>query len=427
MQRRFKTLTTLIAAAVVCSASLSFAQDKWTRFHGDNGSGLALQAKLPTQWDDKDYAWQIDLPGIGSSEPIVWGDRIFLTSSDPDTACLTILCISSDDGSTLWKREFESNKHHLHRNNNFASSTLAADKDNIYAAYANDENTWLIALDHNGDEQWKRNFGVYVSSHGFGSSPIVVDDKVILMNSQQTEKLEPGQQPGTSRLIAVNAADGSDVWTTPVQDRRVCYGVPCLFETADKKTTLVCTNTVHGYFGVDIDDGKINWTTPASFEKRVVASPVVAGELIVNTTGSGGGGNYLVAVRPDPDSSTTAPQEVYRVQAASYVPSPIVVGDLLFMFNDKGIVMCHDLATGEEHFRKRIGKGFSGSPVANASHVYCMSDNGDVHVLSVSKEFQHHIAASLGQPTRSTPTIVGNRILFRTESKLFALDGDAAK
>lgn len=423
MPRYFKTLTTLITVAFLGSTSSSFAQDNWTRFHGDNGSGLALQAQLPSQWEDKDYAWQIDLPGMGSSAPIVWGDRVFLTSSDPDTAHLTILCISTDDGSILWQRVLESVKHHLHRNNNFASSTLAADKDNIYAAYANNENTWLIALDHDGNDQWKRNFGAYVSSHGFGSSPIVADDKVILMISQQAEKLKPDQIAGTSRLVAVNSADGSSIWTTPIEDRRVCYSVPCLFETTDKQTTLICTNTVHGYFGVNIDDGKINWTTPSSFDKRIVASPVVAGELIINTAGSGGGGNYLVAVRPDPNSSTSAPQEVYRVQAASYVPSPIVVGDLLFMFNDKGIVMCHDLATGKEHFRKRIGRGFSGSPVANASHVYCMSDNGDVHVLSVSKEFQHHVAASLGQPSRSTPTIVGDRIYFRTESKLFALDG----
>ena len=153
---------------------------------------------------------------------------------------------------------------------------MAADKDNIYAAYANDENTWLLALDHDGDEKWKRNFGTYVSSHGFGSSPIVVGDKVILMISQQTEKLKAGQQPGTSNLIAVNSSDGSEAWTTPFEDRRVCYGVPCLFETTDGKKSLICTNTVHGYFGVDIESGKINWTTPQSFDKRVVASSVIA-------------------------------------------------------------------------------------------------------------------------------------------------------
>jgi hypothetical protein len=424
MPRNFVAPNILIAATLLLSAGISSAQENWTRFHGDNGSGLALTANLPTQWTTDDYAWEIELPGVGSSAPIVWKDRIFLTSSDPETAELTILCISAADGKTVWNKKFDSAKHRLHRNNNFASSTLAADKDHVYAAYANNENTWLIALDHDGNEKWKRNFGTYVSSHGFGSSPVVVGDKVILMNSQQSEKLEPGQQPGTSRLIAVNAVDGSQAWTTPFDDRRVCYGVPCVLETADGKKSLICTNTVHGYFSVDVDSGEINWTTPTSFDKRIVASSVIAGGLILNTAGSGGGGNYLVAIRPDPESSTSSPKEVYRIKAASYVPSPIVVDDLLFMFNDKGIVMCHDLATGAQHYRKRIGKGFSGSPVANASHVYCMSDTGDVHVVGVSKEFQHHVAAKLGQPSRSTPTIVGNRIYFRTETRLFALDGD---
>jgi len=423
MQRSFAILIIFIAAASQSLADKSFAQENWTRFHGENGSGLALTAKLPTQWEADDYAWQIDLPGVGSSSPIVWGDRIFLTSSDPETARLTIHCISDADGKELWHKEFQSATHHLHSKNDFASSTLAADEKHIYAAYANEENTWLIALDHDGNEKWKRNFGSYVSSHGFGSSPIVHRDKVILMNSQQTAQLKPGQQPGKSALIAVNADDGANVWSTPFEDNRVCYGVPCVLKTSDGKSSLICANTVHGYFSVDVDSGNINWTTPDSFSKRVVASPVIAGDLILDTAGSGGGGNYLVAIGLNMDSSATPPEEVYRIKAASYVPSPIAIGDLLFMFNDKGIVMCHDLATGEEHYRKRIAKGFSASPVANANHVYCLSENGDVHVIAVDKEFQHHVAASLNDSSRSTPAISGNRIYFRTEGRLLAIDG----
>lgn len=413
-------LPAILMAALVTQG---YAQENWTRFHGENGSGLAVAAKIPSHWSANDYAWQIDLPGSGSSSPIVWGERIFLTTSNPETAHLTIHCISATDGKTLWHKEYASTRHHLHSNNSFASSTLAADENNIYAAFANQQNTWLIALDHDGNQQWKRNFGAYVSSHGFGSSPIVHDDKVILVNSQQTAQLDSGQQPGKSSIIAVSTLDGSDVWSTPFEDNRVCYGVPCVYSTADRKTSLIVANTVHGYFSVNIDSGKLNWTTPDSFHKRIVASPVIADDLILNTAGSGGGGNYLVAARLDPDSSLSPPKEVYRIQKASYVPSPIAVGDLIFMFADKGIVSCHDLSTGAEHFRRRIAKGFSGSPVANGSHVYCMSENGDVHVVAVAKEFEHHIAARLNDPTRSTPTIVGNRIYFRTNGKLFALDG----
>ena len=399
-----------------------FAQENWTRFRGDNGSGLALNSQLPLRWTEKDYAWEINLPGVGSSSPVVWGDRIFLTSANPETAELTILCLSTKDGSELWQQKYASAKHKQHRNNDFASSTLAVDKNYVYAAFANDENTWLLALDHDGDEQWKRNFGPYISMHGFGTSPIVHGNKVFLLDSQQAKEMKPDQQPGESRIIALNAADGSDAWTTPFEDNRACYGVPCIFKMTNGKELLIGVNTVKGYFGVDVENGHVEWTTPTSFDKRIVASPVIAGGMIFDTAGSGGGGNYLVAIRPDADSVENPPQEVYRIQKASYVPSPIAVGDLIFMFGDKGIVSCHDLATGAEHFRKRIAKGFSGSPVANSNNVYCIAENGDVHVVVAAKDFEHHIATSLNEPSRSTPAIVGNRMYLRTESKLFAID-----
>ena len=404
-----------------------FAQENWTRFRGENGSGLALKAKLSQRWTEADYAWKVELSGKGSSSPIVWGDRIFLTSADPETAELSILCLSTKDGSKLWQQEFASTKHHQHRNNDFASSTLAADESHIYAAFANDQNTWLLALDHDGNEQWKRNFGSYVSMHGFGTSPIVHGDKVFLLDSQQSQGLKPDQQPGESRIIALNAADGADAWTTPFEDIRACYGVPCIFKMTNGKELLIGVNTVKGYFGVDVENGHVEWTTPNSFDKRIVASPVIAGGMLLDTAGSGGGGNYLVAVRPDPDSEQNPPTEAYRIQKASYVPSPIAVGDLIFMFGDKGIVSCHDLATGAEHYRKRIAKGFSGSPVANSSHVFCIAEDGDVHVVAAAKNFEHHIAASLDDPSRSTPAIIGDRMYLRTESKLFAIDGDVAE
>ena len=404
-----------------------FAQKNWTRFRGDNGSGLALNAQLPQQWTESDYAWKIDLPGVGSNSPIVWDDRVFLTSSDPETAELTIACFSTKDGSALWQQKYASAKHKQHRNNDFASSTLTADQNNVYAAFANDDNTWLLALDHDGNEKWKRDFGPYISMHGFGTSPIVHGDKVFLLDSQQTEGLKPGQQPGESRIIALNASDGADAWTTPFEDARACYGVPCIYKMTSGKELLIGVNTVKGYFGVDVENGHVEWTTPNSFDKRIVASPVIAGGMILDTAGSGGGGNYLVAIRPDPDSNQNPPQEAYRIQKASYVPSPIVVNDLIFMFSDKGIVSCHDLASGAENFRKRIAKGFSGSPVANSSNVYCIAENGDVHVVAAAKDFEHHIAASLNETCRSTPAVVGDRMYIRSETKLFAIDGDIAE
>jgi len=412
---------TLIAIFIflIATPTLS-AQENWPRFHGHNGSGVSPNSALPSSWTDSDYAWQVDLPGVGSGSPVVWGERIFLTESDPSTAELTVLCLSASTGQELWQKKFESSKHHLHWKNTFASATLAADDQKVYVTFANEQHTWLIAISHQGDEKWKRDFGPYFSSHGFGSSPMVYQDKVILVNSQQAEKLKPGQVPGVSRVIAVNATDGSDAWQTPLETRRVCYGVPCVYQDAGGTDQLIGANTGNGFYSLDPESGKMNWQTGDTFTKRVVASPVLAGDLVMTTAGSGGGGNYLVAMRLGSEV-TTPPVEAYRIQSASYVPSPVVVGDLMFMFTDKGIVSCYEVATGKLHWKKRASKGFNGSPVATKDHIYAVDEAGNIHVVAAQKEPKLEIMASMEQPARSTPAIVGDRIYFRSNSRLWAL------
>ena len=402
------------------SSSGLVAQQTWARFHGANGSGVSMDSTLPSSWTDSDYVWQVDLLGVGSGSPVIWGDRIFLTSSDPQTAELTVLCLSTDDGQQLWQKKFESSKYHHHRKNNFASSTLAADQQQIYVAYANEQHTWLVALSHEGEEKWKRDFGPYFSSHGFSSSPIVYQDKVILVNSQQAEKLKPGQQPGLSRVVSVSASDGSDVWETPLETTRVCYSVPCVYRSADGNDQLIGANTGNGFYSIDLETGKMNWQTGDSFSKRVVASPVLAGDLVVATAGSGGGGNYLVAMKLNIDANAP-PVEVYRIRSASYVPSPLVVKDLLFMFSDKGIVSCYNVETGTLHWKKRAAKGFSGSPVATKDYVYAVDEAGNIHVVAAQKEPKLEIVASMEQFAGGTPAIVGDRIYFRSNSRLWAL------
>src|SRR4051812_45721435 len=165
--------------------SLACAQE-WTRFRGPNGQGqTSAGSSIPTEWTDKDYNWKVELPGVGHSSPVVWGDKIFVTSADPKTAERHVSCFRTADGKQLWQRDFPAATYHLHTQNTYASSTPAVDAERVYLAWATADEYTLQALTHEGKDVWRINLGAFVSQHGFGTSPIVVDDTVIITNDQE--------------------------------------------------------------------------------------------------------------------------------------------------------------------------------------------------------------------------------------------------
>ena len=403
---------------IISSFTAPCFSQEWTRFRGPNGTGVAENADLPTSLDQP--LWKKKLAGVGNSSPVAWEDRIFVTSCDMQTAEIRLQCLSMKDGAEKWIKLFESTPYHLHGWNTFAASTPAVDQDHVYTCFADLDHTVLVALDHEGEEVWRRDFGRFASSHGFGASPIVHDDLVILCHSQAKEQLPAGVAPGQSRLVAVNRMTGEDAWALDLTTSRVCYGVPCIWKDAGGKDQLVNCNTGDGFYGVDPETGIELWSA-LPFKKRVVATPLVTSDLLIGSCGSGGGGNYLVAIKPDNFSSGASnenSQPEYTVRSANYVPCPVAVGDLLFIFNDKGVVHCVDLKTGKPHWKQRVSTGFSASPVANGSHVYAVDEDGTVHVIKVDKAFEQVSKFSLGEPARATPMITKDRIFFRTASQL---------
>ena len=413
-----RTILTVFVGIVACF-NLQ-AQENWPRFRGPNGTGLIESAQLPAQISAANYLWQTNLAGSGCSSPVIWDDRLFVTSCDAKTSELTLQCFNASTGQLEWQRSFPSTPYHVHSRNSFASATPAVDADRVYVSYANPEHTMLVALDHAGEKLWERDFGTWISQHGFAVSPMVYKDKVIFYNSQQAEKVKPDQTPGRSRVIAVDAQSGADAWTTELTATRTCYAVPSVFTGADGKDQIVSCNTGDGFFSLDPETGSRNWAT-LPFRMRTVAATLVADGLVIGSNGSGGGGNYLVAIRPDQDSTHNPPQQVYQLQKANYVPSPVAVDGKLFFFTDKGIGNCVDLKTGDVHWQKRISSGFSGSPVANQQQIYIMDEDGKVFVIAASDEFKLISKHDLGQPSRATPAIWDNKIYFRTESKLFCV------
>ncbi len=409
----------ICVAGLPCLASMSAPAQEWTRFRGPNGMGLSDATNLPGVWTEADYNWRVALPGQGHSSPVLWGDKIFLMSAEPETATRYVLCLSAVDGRELWRREYASQTHRMHVRNTYGSSTPAVDAERVYVAWSTPARLTLLALDHNGQDVWDLDLGPVVSEHGFGTSPMLYQDLVILSNSQQAEELEPGQQPGDSAMLAFEARTGKLRWSQPRVSSRVCFSTPCIYQPAGKPPELVCTSTSDGVFSLDPRTGRENWKTPGTLKLRVVSSPLIAEGLIFGSVGSGGGGNGVTAVRPEP-----TPETAYSLkQNASYVPTLVARNGLLFMFNDRGIVSCADVRTGEIRWRERLSRGFSGSPVIGDGKVYIIDDEGVVHVLAAADQYQLLGSHPLGEPSRSTPAIAGGRLYFRTLSHLVSVGG----
>jgi outer membrane protein assembly factor BamB len=175
---------------------------------------------------------------------------------------------------------------------------------------------------------------------------------------------------------------------------------------------------------VDPATGALNWELSGLFDRMVVASPIVAPGFVIGTCGAVDGGNFLVGVRMTGREPRTVPQVAYKVKlSASYVPTPIVKGHRVFMWNDNGIVTCLRIATGEQVWRERVGgRGqFFGSPVCVNDRLYCISVEGDVVVLAASDRFQLLARNPLGEKSYATPALADGRMYLRTFSHLISI------
>ncbi|MFK8113479.1 MAG: PQQ-binding-like beta-propeller repeat protein [Rubripirellula sp.] len=397
--------------------------DTWARFHGVEGQGLVAEGKIPQVWQDSDYAWRHKVSAFDVGSPVVHGGRVYFLSSEPKSQQISVQSLDVRTGKLRWAKKYDHPQHHLHKRNTYASSTPAVDDQHVFVAWSNPDHTYLKCFDHDGNEIWSRDFGTWQSQHGFGTSPRIFGSMVLLLNSQQGEQLKGGDLPGKSRVIAVDQASGDTVWETPLETTRVCYGVPAIYQ-ANGKTQIIDANTGNGMFGLDPTSGKMLWNLKV-FEMRVCCTPLIVGDIAISSSGSGGGGNHLVAVQIPKDASEQ-PKQLYRIdRGAPYVPTPVVKGDRLFMVDDKGIASCINAKTGEQLWMERIGGNFGASPIIVGDVMLMISLDGKATTVKASDEFQKLDSFDLGGPVGATPAYVNGRLLLRVGDEIRCLGGDA--
>ncbi len=416
---------------LLISLATHAGEGQWGRFRGPNGAGLSDATTVPTKWTARDYNWQVELPGVGHSSPVVWGNRIFVTCADPRAATCKVLCLDTASGRTLWQREYPSTRHRKHGFNSYATATPATDADGVVLTWTTPKKVVLLALDPGGREMWRRDLGPYVGIHGSGASPIIVGDLVVLANDQEDPKALPsayGRNPtmaaGKSFLIAVARRTGRTRWHAARRPALAAYSTPCVRWPEGGRPELIFTSTAHGISAVDVATGKINWELGGIFRDRCVGSPVLAPGLVIASYGYGSRGVLLVAARPGSREKGQEPAMAYEVKKpVPLVPTPLVKDGRLFLWSDDGTVACLRVANGEVIWRQRVRGSFFGSPVCVKDRLYCISRKGDVVVLAASDKFEALARVPLGQLSHATPAVADGVMYLRTQSRLFSLGG----
>jgi len=397
---------------VLCSLwlclPLGVVAEDWPGWRGPRGDGTSRERGIPTRWSpEENIAWKVEVPGKGHASPVVWQDRIFLTSCDEATQDRLLVAFDTS-GKLLWKQTvLQSPLEKKHELNSFASGTPATDGKLVYVTFLDVRDMVVAAYDFEGRQVWTARPGEFSSTHGYCSSPVLFEDKVIVN----------GDHDGDAYIVALNQATGETVWKTPRENKTRSYVTPIVREIGGR-TQLILSGSkcVASY---DPRDGSRHWQIDGPTE-QFVASMVYNGDLLFLTAGFPE--LHMLAIRPDESGNVTDEQIVWRTKkAASYVPSPIAVGDYFLVVSDGGVASCFDAKSGERLWMERIGTHYSSSLVSAEGLVYFTSDEGHTTIVRPGPKLDVVAENDLGEYAYASPAISGGRIFIRGEKHLYCI------
>ncbi len=401
------TLTRKPAAAAVALVPVlpcPGAERWWPRFRGPTGQGETNAAALPTEWDagGRNLLWRTRIPGRGNSSPVVWGDRVFLTSADPKGTERFVHCLARADGRVLWTRQAPKHPPEpgVRDKNGFASATPVTDGERVIAFLGS---CGLVCYDQGGKLLWNYDALKVNTMHGTGASPVLYKDLVILAQDQIG---------ADSIFLALDKRTGKVAW----QDKRpraMTWSTPVVVRVGDHdELVLAGAGTVRGY---DPATGKERWVLRGP-TVEVIPAVVVGRDALFSASGRNG---PVVALRPGGSGDVTDTHLVWRtVRVGPHVPSPVLVGGRLYVANDTGVVTCLDAATGKLVYQERLPDHFSASPVAAGDLLYFPGESGTTYVVRAGDRLDVIARNDLGAPLLASPAVVEGQLLLRTQDEL---------
>lgn len=406
-------LNAIILYATLLIAGLINSGDEyhqWTRFRGSDGSGIDSNWKTQVQLDSLNLKWEMTIPGKGNSSPVVWGHKIFVTSSDDEKGVGYAMALDNRDGTILWQKEFNVPELSLHVNNKLAASTPTVDESKVYFIWCSKEKTVLMAISHDGIMQWEATFDGIVSRHGGVNSLMLTDNYVVFTREQEDFS------PLKGSWLAVDKNSGKVAWELERKSVKAnSFSTPVMVDMDNHPPQLIFASQAHGLTSIDPETGKILWETEGLLPARVVASPIFSNGLIVACCK---GEAVIYDIKPSVDQlADTAMYHLPR-SLSPYVPTPIVIGAYLFTFMDSGTIACIELKTGKLLWKERPAGAIFGSPICVAGNLYCMTKTGEVIVVRADSSYDLVGIHELGEGSFSTPVMCNNGMVLRTFSKL---------
>jgi outer membrane protein assembly factor BamB len=467
------SVLTVVAVSLLTIVPTHAEDARWRMFRGPDATGLADASSLPERWSTtENVTWAIDLPGRGWSSPIVWGDRVFVTSAvsegafkAPSTGIFgndyvaelakqglsdaeivdrvvardieltgeggeisyLVIALDARTGQIVWQQEAHRGDPFggRHRKNTYASETPATDGERIYASFGGNVGLFCYSMD--GALLWKRTWPPQPMYLDFGtaSSPVVHDGRVYVLHDTDKQ----------SFLAALDAKTGEDIWAVERTDLNPGrpgsgWATPYVWQNA-ARTEIV---TIGRGMVISYDlDGRELWRLKGM--TQATPSPISAGDLLYVGSGSQGESNRpLFAIRSgargdislQDGQSSNAFVVWHQPRLSGYTPSPLVYRDRVYVVNDNGILQVADARTGKEIYKARVGGGgftFSSSPLASDGRLYLLSEDGDMFVLAAGDTYRELAKNSLGEMSLATPAAGLESLYIRTMTKLYRVGG----
>ena len=385
------------------------ADGNWPGWRGPHADGQSTEKGLPSKWTPESVSWKTPLPGWGQSSPVVWGERIFLTSALEKGRQRVVICVNRRTGKVEWEKvAWTGDPEPSHPMNGWASATCAADAERVYAFFGRGG---LHGFTHDGNAVWSRDFGAFEGPWGTAACPILVGNLVIQNCDADKD----------ARLVALDRKTGTDGWIAPREPHRG-WSTPVLIEAGGRKELVLNGHT--GLIAYSPESGKELWTCRCN-EGRGEPTVTLANGILYVANGLPGGGIY--AVRPGGSGDVTSTHRIWITKRGDRdTPSPIILGDVVLLMSLRpDALSAYEAGSGKELWKTRVGGPASSSPVAFDGKAFLVLESGETIVIDPKSEERiigrNTVGPAKGEIFRATLTPSDGQIFLRSDRMLYCV------